>query len=206
GSLSIDAGDGNDVVTIDGNQSPVTVTGGAGNDLILVGETPGPVTIDGGSSNDTLMGGNGNNEWILTEDNAGTLNGNVVFLAVENLNGGDGSDSFLLGNDRGVSGEINGGSGSNTLSYAAYTRADTADLRRETATRVGRVRNIRQVIGGAGDDLLRAGTGSTVLRGGNGNDIVVGSSAGDQLFGDNGRDLLIGGEGSDLIEGGADED
>ncbi|MBA3058073.1 MAG: hypothetical protein KJ614_05910 [Gammaproteobacteria bacterium] len=61
-------------------------------------------------------------------------------------------------------------------------------------------------IGGAQDDVLRAGAGNDYVIGGAGADILVGEAGSDQLFGGEGADTLDGGLGGDWLYGGAGAD
>jgi 6-phosphogluconolactonase (cycloisomerase 2 family) len=61
----------------------------------------------------------------------------------------------------------------------------------------GGIRLRTMLLGGAGDDSLRAGGGPGVLVGGDGSDSLVGG---------NDRDVLIGGEGGDQLDGGPGDD
>jgi hypothetical protein len=50
-----------------------------------------------------------------------------------------------------------GGSGNDTLDYSSYSTSVVVDLAKGTATDTAAIRNIRNVIGGAGDDTFKVG-------------------------------------------------
>jgi hypothetical protein len=175
--------------------------------------------VGGQSNNDTVIGRDATNTWNITQTNVGTV-GSTAFSGFENLEGGDANDSFVFANGAGISGKIDGGTGRNTLNYAAYTTKVTVNLSTRTATKVGgaaagKVSHIRDVIGGTQDDtltgdnqnnLLAGNAGKDTLDGGDGNDTLGGGDSNDTIKGGNDRDLLFGGLGLDTLDGGAGED
>ena len=158
---------------------------GSGNSLVYSGYTS-PIAIDlqnstatqvdGGFSNiqtftgpasysSTITGANTNNTWNITNDNIGNIGGSVFFNNFANLVGGTGNDDFVLSNDKGVSGTINGtGTSGNSLSYAAYIVTDaTIDLSNGTATNTGSISNLQTFVGGQGtnDKIVSPDTSNT---------------------------------------------
>jgi Ca2+-binding RTX toxin-like protein len=98
-----------------------------------------------------------------------------------------------------------------TVSYLGAINAEFVG----SATGTGGVVNLRHVIGGAGNDTLRAGGMSVWFEGRAGNDTLLGSSQNDLLDGGNnadtvsafdGNDELKGGWGSDTLAGGKGDD
>jgi Ca2+-binding RTX toxin-like protein len=185
------------------------LTGGAGNDTVdVTGMTPGTQpTVDGGGGSDTLTGSNAVNNFILLGPNQGLHNWGP-FFSFENLRGGDADhnvDQFIFTNGAGagVSGRIDGGGGTNTLSYTqlitdlyygGYEGNALVNLRLGTATGVaGGIANIHHVIGGVGHDILVGGAGANRLEGRGGHDILIGGLGADVLEGGDGSDILIGG-------------
>jgi Ca2+-binding RTX toxin-like protein len=69
-------------------------------------------------------------------------------------------------------------------------------------------RNIENVIGGAGDDLIQFanGGGSNVIRGGAGNDYLSAADGSDTIYGGDGNDMIMGGWGSDTLYGDSGND
>jgi CHAT domain-containing protein len=88
-----------------------------------------PVTIVGGS---TLIGINLNTTWNLTGNNQGNLNSifpnGFIFNNIENLTGGSLNDSFVFGANVTLSGNIDGGGGTDSVNYSAYTNSLTVNL------------------------------------------------------------------------------
>jgi Ca2+-binding RTX toxin-like protein len=173
--------------------------------------------LTGSSGSDTLVGANAASTWQVLSNNGGKV-GSYSFSSFENLTGGGGNDTFKLSAGQGVLGTLNGGGGTNTLSYAAYGAAQpvSVDLSAGTATNLGGILNIENATGGAGNDTLTGNAGDNVLLGGagndllsggaGGNDVLVGGSGDDTLLGGPGRSLLIGGGGLDHLTGGSDDD
>src|SRR5262249_25832643 len=89
-----------------------------------------------GKGTDTLIGPPLTHIWDLPGANQGTLTSSFVnvpptsltFSGFEGLTGGALSDTFALHGSASVSGTINGGGGSDTLSYADYGAPATVDL------------------------------------------------------------------------------
>ena len=164
GSLTIDAGDGNDsiIVSLLVKQS-VQLLGGDGNDMLIGGS--GNDTADGGDGQDDLRGGTGN-DLLRGGDGNDTLSGGS---GDDTLGGGAGNDRLNgdNGNDALSGGEGNdsiyGGNGDDTL------------------------------LGGAGNDLLRGDVGKDIALGGDDNDNVDGgATAGDTVSGGAGKNIVRG--------------
>src|SRR2546429_143368 len=116
---------------------------------------------------DTLTGPDGTNTWFVTGQGAGTLNGISSFQEVESLTGGSGNDTFQLSNGVAVSGIINGGTGSNTLDYAACSTPVRVVLASGSATGLrhtsaGGFSNIQAFVGGSASDTLVGPNGSNI--------------------------------------------
>jgi hypothetical protein len=129
-------------------------------------------TVVGGGGSNTLVGPNPATTWNITANNAGTFTGGFSFTAFQNLTGGSAADIFVLSNGAGVSGNIDGGGGSNTLDESAYTTAVTVDLTANTATGVGgTIANLQSFIGGSGNNTLNGPAAATTWN-------LAGASAG----------------------------
>ncbi|MCB0879317.1 MAG: hypothetical protein KDC46_10105 [Thermoleophilia bacterium] len=174
---------GNDVLI--GGAGGDVFDGGPGNDRIASG--PGADVLHGGDGNDTLLGGGGNDQvWGDA--------GNDV------LDGGFGKDLFV------------GGSGRDTADYRRRRRPVNVgigigkwnDGERRERDHIGK--DIENVFGGRGNDVLVGSAGSNILRGYNGNDRIDGGNGNDRLYGDNGNDRLTGGNGNDRFYGGRGND
>ncbi|ETD81921.1 Hint domain-containing protein [Rhodobacter capsulatus] len=62
------------------------------------------------------------------------------------------------------------------------------------------------LVGGAGNDSIRAGAGNDTVTGNAGNDTIDGGAGNDRLSGNDGNDLILGGAGNDTLDGGAGDD
>src|SRR5437867_1264561 len=141
--------------------------------------------VDGivsGSGDDTLVGPGLTNLWAITGSNAGTLAAGsltpLTFTGVENLRGGDGSDTFAMTADGRLSGVVDGGRGNDTL-----VGADTPNTWVIDGTDSGKLNGqsfagIESLTGGAAADTFIWTTGgslSGVVSGGLGDDTLVGA-------------------------------
>jgi hypothetical protein len=175
----------------------ITVSLGAGNDTLRIDPSLSSllntdniaVTFTGGSGTNTLTSLAGPtdsaNVWSVTAPDTGTLDTKISFSGVANLIGGTGADSFALGT--GMQGQnssmtIDGGSGSDTLDYSAYSNSVSVNLSTGTATDLGSEVNIVNVKGGGGtntftgdrqDDTFTAGSGNNAFTAGTGTDRFI---------------------------------
>jgi hypothetical protein len=168
--------------------------------------TSTPVNLIGnpGGGIVSLYASDADNTWNITSQNAGTLSssviaGTVMFTGVPDLHGGNGADTFVFADGAGVDIGIDGGGGTNTLDYSAYSTTVLVDLQTGSATGVGAgIANIQNVAGGTGGGAgiynILVGNGGNVLTGGDGrrNLLIAGASA-STLLGGNDDDILIGG-------------
>lgn len=110
--------------------------------------------------------------------------------------GGSGDDSFkLTAPASALAGavKIDGGGGRNTLDYSGYSGNVTVDLPLGSATNVaGGIRNIQNVVGSQGNDIV-VGNGGNVLTGGTGRNLLIAGSTPSTLVGNSGEDILVGG-------------
>jgi Ca2+-binding RTX toxin-like protein len=174
---SIDGGGGSDTVLYTDKTLPVVVT--------LNGALPVTVSV-GGLDEDALV----NVENITGGSGADRLSGDGAANA---LSGGLGDD-VLQG--MGGADVIDGGAGSNdTVSFAEKALGVVLALNGATdatATVGGQaedvVRNVENIVGGGGGDVLTGDAQANRLEGGGGNDVLAGLA---------GQDLIDGGEGSD---------
>ena len=156
-------------------------------------------TANGGDGTDTVLGPNAATNWLLQGAGQGTLNGGA-FLGIENLTGGNGIDTFMVGPTGTLSGSLNGGTGArNALSYESWLSGVSVNLASNSATAIGgQVSNVTIVIGGNGNDQLIGNSSAS--------SVLVGLTGSDTLVGGSGRDVLIGGDGADFLSGGAGDD
>jgi Ca2+-binding RTX toxin-like protein len=182
-------GDGTDTLTGFEN-----IRGSAFNDT-LTGDGTDNI-IEGGAGNDT-MNGAGGNDTVSFENAASAITFNLATTTAQNT-GGAGTDTVsnfenVLGsgfNDiiTGTTGNnvLNGGGGTDTLSYKNATSAVTVNLSTATA----------QNTGGAGTDTI---TNFENLIGSQYNDNITGTGTANTLIGGRGSDTLNGGAGDDIL-------
>ncbi|NMB87213.1 MAG: hypothetical protein GYA17_02565, partial [Chloroflexi bacterium] len=142
----------------------VSLTLSAGNDVLSLNGLNGAYTVDGGAGSDTLAGTNTATTWTLTAVDAGNIGGagQFDFSAFENLTGGSGADTFVLAGGS-LSGTLNGGAGSDSLDYSAYTTTVVVNLQNGTATSLGAFASVESVLSGTAldDTLVGADTANT---------------------------------------------
>ena len=221
-ALTIDSGSGADtlnLVAVDGAfGANLTLNGNNGADIFNITASTigaGTLIVDGANGNDTLVGPNVVNNWDVVSSNQGDLNNLANFVSMENLTGGNNSDTFDFSNGAGVTGTINGGGGTDTLNYSAYLSSVVVDLGANAATNVGTVLNFENINGGSSSDTLTGnnqanvinGNGDDdVIRGASGNDTLNGGGGADDIAGQAGNDTVNGNGGNDTLDGGADTD
>lgn len=144
-----------------------------------------------------------------------------------NLISGTSGDDVLVGTGSTIfTHTFDGGDGVDTLDLSALTSgvrialqtdrwnesiAQSAELNSEPGQYwadyslgdpiLGTIRNIENVTGGSGDDLLDGNNGDNVLNGGAGHDWIWAKSGNDTLIGGAGMDVLRGNGGDDLLTG-----
>lgn len=97
------------------------IEGGSGNDTFSFnGGTQ--TSVNGGAGNNTIAGNDNNNTFNITDLDTGNINGETDFASIQNLNAGDGNDTFaFIGDTPEITGNVDGGGGINTLDYDQYT-------------------------------------------------------------------------------------
>ena len=153
------------------------------------------------ATSDRLVGANTATIWQITGANAG-MAGTVAFSGFENVQGGTASDTFRFSPGGSLSGSLAGGGGGDWLDYSPFTTPVSVNLATGSASRVGgaaagKVSQIQNVVGGAGNDTLVGNALGNILIGGSATNVITGGS---------GRSLLIGGTGSATIKGGPADD
>jgi hypothetical protein len=185
-----------------GGVGGVVLNGSSGGNTFIVQSTPTSttVTLNGGGGTNALVGSDVANTWTITGRNTGTLAGTVLlgpvtFFSVQNLMGGADTDTFSFADGQGVDGIIDGGGGTNTLDYSAYTGNLIVNLPLKAATGVGAgIANIQNVTGGGGPGYnILVGNGGNVLRGGNGRNLLIAGAGASTLLGGTDQSILIGG-------------
>jgi Ca2+-binding RTX toxin-like protein len=142
-SIEIDAGDGDDVITVASNDEPAYVLGGSGDDRIAGGNAGN--TLSGGGGNDTIDGGDGRDV----------------------INGGPGDDKIGGGWGRDI---VRGGAGRDYLDGGSQNDILRGDGGNDVL--FGR-NGDDQLDGGPGDDRLNGGNGDDSLFGGRGDDRLI---------------------------------
>jgi len=166
----------------------------------------------GGTDTFDLSGVSGNHAIDLRDaidvsdawrDAATIVNGSeYVYIArgsvIENATGGSGDD-IIQGNSTGN--VLDGGAGTNTLSYRGSASGVTVNLSTGGASGGDAAgdtfANFENLIGSAAADSLTGSNAANAIRGGGGDDTLYG------LYGD---DLLVGGGGGDTLRPGFDDD
>ncbi|MFC1535436.1 beta strand repeat-containing protein, partial [Thermodesulfobacteriota bacterium] len=120
-------------------------------------------TFIGGNGNDTIFAPAGANTWAFTGDGDGSVTGDnpFDFNGIENVTGGAIADRFLFENDAvGLSGNLSGGGGTDTLDYEARTVTVSVDLGTEQASGIGGTfDSIEIIIGSSAMDTLSNASG-----------------------------------------------
>lgn len=193
GSITIDTGNGNDVIT-GSDDFAENIDAGDGNDA--VDGRGGNDTLDGGNGDDTVIGGLGSDSILGGDglDNVAGGDGN------DTIDAGDGNDAVSggIGND-----SINGGDGNDTISGNAGGDFISSDLGNDSVNGDG---NDDTIFGGGGNDTLSGDTGNDLATGNGGQDVISGGDGNDTLEGSAGNDSLTGELGDDSMGGGLDND
>jgi hypothetical protein len=226
----IDAGDGDDtiavpavthmLVSVRGSEGADTLSGagelsgGPGPD-VLTGGVPCdrlclPGILAGGSGDDVLRGGPADE--VLSGDGSGPIWPAGLDYGRPPADDGGGNDV------------IDGGAGTDAVSYGDRESRVRVDLAAHLATGAGgerdRLRGVENATGGEAADLLLGDDAANVLEGDGGNDRVGGRGGADYLLGnvvpdanefspeftppDDGADRLSGGTGNDRLDAGGE--
>ena len=152
--------------------------GDSGNDYLE--SYDGNDSLSGGRGNDYLYAGSGNDK----------------------VDGGAGND-FILGSDGAGNDSYNGGSGSDTISYSGATQSVTVNLNKGRASGaeidVDKLKDIENVVGGTGDDIITGNSKSNYLIGNDGNDTLDGGKGKDTLVGGTGNDTYVVDSSGDVV-------
>jgi Ca2+-binding RTX toxin-like protein len=175
--------------------------GGSGADQFNIGNEGSVSQIVGGNGIDTVRGPDIANSWRITQASRGTLNSQTNFQDIEHIVGGNLDDAVEMLPTGRITGSLSGGVGTNSLSYRNVTTSVAVNASPGVATYITSLApNFQILIGGSGNDNLRAFPGiPSVLVGNAGNDTLIGSSQNDILIGGIGNDTLRGGSGQDIL-------
>ena len=191
-ALSIEAGTGNDRLTLAGNAP-----------------TEADVHFDGGTGDDVLEGTSAADNFFFVNDADGgalvpAASEPVTFSSVETLRGGSGNDLFRFTDLGRISGRVEGGAGGgDTLDYSPRNTSVAVDLVAGTATATAGLVGVENVVGSKAADVLNGDDGANLLIGNGGDDVIGGRGGRDVLIGGTGADRLDGGSGEDLLIGGS---
>jgi hypothetical protein len=98
-----------------------TLIGSNGDDTFILTtemfELNEEASVDGRGGNNTLIGPNSYNIWSITSNNAGSLNGEVTFINIQNVTGRNYNDEFYFQGNSSIDGYLNGGGGENYVYY-----------------------------------------------------------------------------------------
>jgi N-acetylneuraminic acid mutarotase len=137
------------LIKIVGTLADVTVFGGIGGNRFQVADSSSiPMTLYGSSAADVLVGPDAITSWQIRGANSGSLDANVAFGEIANLQGGADADTFAFTPGGSLSGNLDGGPGVDRLDYAAagLYGSEPLDLPHGVAPRIaGLVSNIEQV-------------------------------------------------------------
>ncbi|MGO8093258.1 metal-binding protein [Rhizobium leguminosarum] len=175
--FNIDAGDGNDIVTLQTQSQGLsgTIDGGTGIDTLRVSRLAG-LTIK--------------NFEILETNEYGFTGSSAQLESFDKISGT--KDAF--------------GSSIAILRLTDKAHVDLSDeLGNSRASIFGTVSGI-DVKTGAGDDIFTGTDGNDIFDGSGGNDTINGNAGNDKLTGGDGNDQIFGGVGNDIIKGGAGDD
>ena len=228
--------------TLTGDNNANTLKGGGGNDT-LNGDDDDDI-LDGGPGGDTLDGGDDDvagdtatyayaTEGVTIDLSSVSESNNIItirnsggrgdargdrFIDIEKFIGSDHDDTFIAGPEED---DVDGGGGSNTISYqssrdpvvvniSSVAQSDTQDESRDNYNyaKGDMLTNIDNIIGsnvsstsakiheGANDEF------HDVLTGNNDANVIDGRGGDDRIIGGGGNDTLIGGSGDDTLTGG----
>jgi len=161
---------GNDVISYAGLTSPVSVNLGTSEATGVSGFT-GIENFIGGTGTDTLTGADVATTWIINGLNTGFVSstGSLVrFASFENLKGGSANDVFALTGAGRLSGTVDGGGVTNTLSGGSshslivfrITGADSGTISALGST--ASFSNIANLTGGLGVDVFVLSVGASL--------------------------------------------
>jgi Ca2+-binding RTX toxin-like protein len=195
GSLQINGGDGNDLLTggadndvLNGDANDDLIVGGKGNDTVAGGDGNDSMVWNNGDNTDTNEGGSGNDEVLVNGsptagDNfiakPGVQQGEVQFNRTNLVQFG-----ITLRAERLI---VNGLGGGDIFLPDPAAPTGLAPLTSLTLN------------GGAGADLLVGGDGADAVNGGDQDDVIQGGPGDDRLVGDHGVDLALGDDGDDTL-------
>jgi Ca2+-binding RTX toxin-like protein len=195
------------VDTILGRGGADLLKGDAGNDILNGGS--GDDRLEGGLNNDSLYGSSGDDR-ILGGDGNDALNGST---GDDDLFGNAGTDMFVESSSDSGSDLFAGGSGTDTVTYAARTGGVTVTIDGKPNDGASGEydivsSDIERVYGGAGADRFTGNSAANYLMGNGGNDTITGGAGADSMYGDAGNDRFYANDGvkDTIVSGGSGTD
>ncbi|HZF44523.1 MAG TPA: M10 family metallopeptidase C-terminal domain-containing protein [Sphingomonadaceae bacterium] len=187
--------------TLIGNADANVIEGGLGNDTLIGGAGDDTASYAGASAGVTVslaLQGSAQNTGSAGTD---TLSGfqNLLGSAFNDVLTGDAAENSLFGgagddtlnpgaNAAGTVDLLDGGAGSDTASFSDYTAAVTATLNGPSGgsaavggAMIASFRNIENLLGGAGNDILTGDANANIIEGGLGDDVLDGGAGMDTL-------------------------
>ena len=191
GSLTVNAGAGNDTVKITTLTSDAdTINLGAGDDIVYVGSDYATDTLNGGTGTD----------WIAFHHNSYGSNSSAITYTINSGNssnfeniGGTTYNDALTGDSN--ANKMFGGKGADTLTGLAGNDILIGDVGEQSSSNTS-----------LSNDLSLTGALPNDHTNGGGDDTLYGGSGNDYLYGQVGEDTLDGGTGTDVYSGGAGAD
>lgn len=187
------------------------------------------LTLNGGGGIDQITGVylenitiDAINETISFDTNESDGFDSIVFKNIENFQGSNGNDLFLLS---GKEQKIDGKNGFDIVDFTLAAEKpgeleliavekiigssfdDVLSLERSSDAALILGKDGSDVLtGGTGDDTIFGGIGDDLIDAGAGNDFILGGEGDDNILGGAGNDLIMGSSGADIIYGGAGAD
>jgi Ca2+-binding RTX toxin-like protein len=201
-ALAIDAGEGDDTVTVFGTSwsAGSSLDGGAGHDTVMTGHRTDAISLD--LATGPLQVGDRAVPTYGFEDAS-------LFAPEVTVLGTDADNTLVVA---GCDTRVSGREGDDVLFYAAAyvfegdPWADYTSFDCEPSTTMNGGPGSDYFVASVGDDVLRGGTGEDTINGRQGDDRIIGGGGNDRLLGGSGQDLIRGRSGRDRIDGGGGSD
>ncbi len=214
GEIRIMAGDGDDIVHIEGTPF-ASAFGEAGDDTLSSDRAAtapfglrGVQRLSGGPGADTINAGS----YVDVDGNEGNDLITAEMSAELDINAGFGADDVTV--TTGSALQVFAGPGDDVVTAidvrGSFIFGGTGNDMLEVTG--GSAHNLRgdggddQLHGGAADDFMQGGDGNDEIRGGDGADRLFGNDGADQVYGEAGADVINGGIGKDALYGGWGDD
>lgn len=185
-TLTINLGDGDDVLAGENGTLGLIVNGGDGNDTLTGG--PGNDRLAGGPGDDTTAGGTGDDVYIFDVDD-------VIGADTITENASEGSDTLDFSPTQFT-----------TVGIDLRTIAQSQTVDTNGNLQLTLSDDIENVTGGANGNAIIGDAGVNVLIGGDGIDFILGAGGDDQISGGPGQDTLRSDASGAILDGGTGPD